>query len=82
MQDLLETMLPEKESLVDFEMTHTFESIGERTMLLNAREILRDRESNKMILLAIEDITGRRQAEQKITESVHRYHEMIHSSPS
>jgi PAS domain S-box-containing protein len=82
LRDLLETMLPEKESLVDFEMTHTFESIGERTMLLNAREILRDRESNKMILLAIEDITGRRQAEQKITESVHRYHEMIHSSPS
>jgi len=82
LRGLLEELLPEKKSLVDFEMTHTFESIGERSMLLNAREIKGENGAKKMILLAIEDITGRRQAEKKVEESVHRYHEMIHSSPS
>lgn len=82
LRNLLESVLPEKESFVDFEMTHTFESIGNRTMLLNAREIKRENKSKKMTLLAIEDITARKQAEEKIAESIHRYHEMIYSSPS
>ncbi len=82
LRSLLESILPEKESLVDFEMTHAFESIGERTMLLNAREIKRENNSKKMTLLAIEDITVRKQAEEKIVESVNRYHELIYSSPS
>ncbi len=69
LRDLLEEMLPEKESLVDYEMTHTFESIGERTMLLNAREIKRENGAKKMILLAIEDVTLRKQALENVAES-------------
>ncbi len=69
LRGLLESILPEKESFFDFEMTHSFESIGERTMLLNAREIQRESKSNKMTLLAIEDITEQKQALESVTES-------------
>jgi len=69
LRDLLEEILPEKESLVDYEMTHTFESIGQRTMLLNAREIKRENRAKKMILLAIEDVTLRKQAIEGVAES-------------
>lgn len=57
LRTLLERVLPEKESFSDFEVTHDFQLIGRRTMLLNAREVLTGHESEKFILLAIEDIT-------------------------
>ena len=69
LRSLLESVLPEKESFFDFEMSHSFESIGERSMLLNAREIKRKSKSKKMILLAIEDITSRKQALENVAES-------------
>src|SRR3990167_968171 len=37
----------------NFEVTHRFETIGEKSMLLNARQI----DSVQLIILAIEDIT-------------------------
>jgi two-component system, chemotaxis family, CheB/CheR fusion protein len=46
----------------DFEVRHTFEHIGERTMMLNAR-LLNARQP--LILLAIEDVTDRRKANVK-----------------
>jgi two-component system CheB/CheR fusion protein len=57
LRKLLETILPEKTAFMDFEITHTFPSIGERILLLNAREMSREKEDEKLILLAIEDIT-------------------------
>jgi PAS domain S-box-containing protein len=38
--------------------------------------------SEKLILLSIEDITERKKAQRKVEESEHRYHNMIYSSPS
>lgn len=61
LRKLLEVLLPEKESLFDYEVTVCFENIGQRTMLLNAREI--DHSKEGLILLAIEDITKSKQAE-------------------
>ncbi|GAB2556891.1 chemotaxis protein CheB [Spirosoma areae] len=57
LRTLLEKILPEKSTFRDFELTHTFSTIGERVMLLNAREILSKTSSEKLILLSIEDIT-------------------------
>ena len=55
---LLEMILPEKATFDSYEVEHNFPSIGKRIMLLNARQIKRAyRKEEKIILLAIEDIT-------------------------
>ena len=64
LRTLLENILPEKSIFNDFEVTHTFSHIGERVMLLNAREVLNKTNLEKLILLSIEDITERKQAEE------------------
>jgi len=63
LRDLLEEVLPKKSQFTDFEVQHYFQHIGQRTMLLNAREILHESGHPGLILLAIEDITERRRAD-------------------
>jgi diguanylate cyclase (GGDEF)-like protein len=50
----------------DFEVEHYFENVGRKTMLLNARKIYREMNHVEMILLAIEDITERKIAEEQL----------------
>ncbi len=57
LRTLLEHILPEKSTFSDFEITHYFTEIGERIMLLNAREIVNKKSADRLILLSIEDIT-------------------------
>jgi PAS domain S-box-containing protein len=64
LRELLEEVLPEKEAFDDFEVSHTFQNIGHKIMLLNGRQIYRKDIGAKMILLAIEDITQRRKLEE------------------
>lgn len=59
---LLEEVLPNNEVFSNFEVTHTFEQLGTRIMLLNARRL----DHVQLILLAIEDITARKAAEQQL----------------
>jgi two-component system CheB/CheR fusion protein len=66
LRTLLLGILPGKKEVYDYEMTHNFPDIGERTMLLNAWEIHRDIDKEKLILLAIDDITERKTAVQKL----------------
>ena len=66
LRELLETILPEKSSFDNYEVEHEFASIGLRTMLLNARQIQRSRGKERVILLAIEDITERKKIEEKL----------------
>ena len=65
---LLDEIIPQRTRLENFEVEHDFPSIGHKTMLLNARQINQDGNKSKMILLAIEDITERKQAERQIRE--------------
>jgi two-component sensor histidine kinase/PAS domain-containing protein len=58
---LLSEVLPDNEFFEDFEVEHHFPTIGRRVMLLNARRV----DHLQLILLAIEDITERRRAEQE-----------------
>lgn len=60
---LLEEILPRNTHFDGYEVTHDFEHIGRRTMLLNARRV---QHSDEFILLAIEDITERVHAEQRL----------------
>jgi two-component system CheB/CheR fusion protein len=65
LRQLLEEVIPQQKAFEHFEITHSFPGIGPRTMLLNARRI-EDRHGHaSRILLAFEDITERRQAEDK-----------------
>jgi two-component system CheB/CheR fusion protein len=68
LRELLDEILPAEKQLTDFEVEREFEQIGRRTMLLNARQI----DSVQLILLAIEDITGRRHAEAEL-ETAHQH---------
>jgi PAS domain S-box-containing protein len=66
LKELLETILPEKTTFDNYEVEHVFSSIGKRIMLLNARQIEQALGKEKIILLAIEDITERKLYEIKI----------------
>lgn len=52
--------LTQNESFEEFEMTVTFQKVGERTLLVNAKRILLGRYTTDFILLGVEDITKRR----------------------
>jgi len=73
LRDLLERILPERAAFDDFEVTVDFPHIGRRTMLLNARAVVREGGRPRFILLAIEDVTARRRAEADLRES----HELL-----
>ncbi|GEM_PF-3477379 len=66
---LLEKIIPENKSVNDYEVTHNFEHIGEKVMLLNAREILRQDNRQEVILVAIEDISYSKQLERQTKEA-------------
>lgn len=63
LRELLETILPQKATFDNYEVEHDFAAIGRRIMLLNARQIQRVLGKERIILLAIEDITARRDIE-------------------
>ncbi len=59
LKELLNTLLSKNTSFENFEVTHVFPELGEKVMLLNARRIIQKTHREKLILLAIEDITER-----------------------
>ena len=65
---LLEEILPEKTIFDNFEVEHEFQKIGKRTMILNARRIPPPPAQPERILLAIENITEKKKAQEKVKE--------------
>jgi two-component system CheB/CheR fusion protein len=60
LRKLLGEILPHNEKFEDFEVEHEFPDVGHKRMLLNARKIVQQEIGVKpMILLAIEDVTGK-----------------------
>jgi two-component system CheB/CheR fusion protein len=57
LRELLESILSRNSHFENFEVTHVFPGIGEKVMLLNASRIIQKSHREKLILLAIEDIT-------------------------
>jgi two-component system CheB/CheR fusion protein len=79
---LLEKILPEKSVFKDFEVTHTFSNIGERIMLLNAREVVNKNSSEKLILLSIEDITARKKAQEVLNKTGEHFRHLVKELPA
>ena len=62
LKKLLEEILPKEKVVTNYEVTHVFEKIGKKTMLLNAGQI----DSVQLIILAIEDVSLRKELEEKL----------------
>lgn len=61
---LLGAILPTDTTVNDVEVSHDFQHLGRRTMLVNARRIREPEGQVERILLALEDVTERTQAEE------------------
>jgi PAS domain S-box-containing protein len=73
---LLEEILPRKSFFKDFEVTHTFEKIGTRTMLVSGRQV----DHLQCILLFIEDITERRETQAIVRDTETRYRRLFEAA--
>lgn len=80
LRELLEDLLPKNTSFEGYEVEHDFPGLGRRTMLLNARRLHDGGQETQRILLAIEDITARRQLEYEMTTSELRYRRLFETA--
>ena len=80
LRQLLEKVLPEKTSFNNYEIRQHFSNIGDRVMVLNARKITSS-VSEKLILLAIEDVTAQRNAEEQRRLTQERFHFIADAIP-
>ncbi len=80
LRKLLEEVLPKNDTVDDYEIEHNFESIGHKTMLLNACKIREKKNDLPIILLAIEDITERKRLEDLLAESEERYRRIFETA--
>jgi len=81
LRELLETILPQKTTFDNYEVEHEFATIGRRTMLLNARQIHQVLGKERIILLAIEDITDRKQAEEELANQKNQLQALMNHIP-
>ncbi len=75
---LLADVLRRNAQVDAFEVVHTFEGLGEKVLLVNARRILRQKEA---ILLAIEDITDYRRSQRLLAEREAWLHDLVDNAP-
>ncbi|MFA5933467.1 MAG: PAS domain-containing protein [Microgenomates group bacterium] len=73
LRKLLEEILPEQKLVNDYEVEHNFPEIGQKTMLLNARQI----DSLQLIVLVIEDITEKKELENKLKQYTQNLEEKV-----
>jgi len=77
LRNLLEEVLPENTAFDEFEVDHVFPAIGRKSMLLNARRISVGDRASDLILLAIEDVTSRRDMEEARRAIEERYTSLV-----
>src|SRR5438477_1849789 len=68
LRTLLEDVIPTRSVFNDFELEHTFPIIGRRVMLLNARK-LEAGHHGELLVLAMEDVTARKRAEEALLKT-------------
>ena len=82
LRTLLEEILPTHKRFDNYEVVHDFPAIGHKTMLLNARQVYCNDVGTQMILLAIEDITGRKKVEKALEANEAKYRELVENANS
>ncbi len=80
LRTLLEDVVPGNHPINDYEVEHTFPSLGPRVMLLNARRFPPEGQHTEMILLAIEDVTEERRLEAGLKVSEVRYRRLFQTA--
>src|SRR5688572_22711125 len=68
LRTLLEDIVPKSSVFNDFELEHDFPALGRRVMLLNARK-LQAGHHGELLVLAMEDVTERRRAEEEVAKA-------------
>ncbi|RYF87055.1 MAG: PAS domain S-box protein [Chitinophagaceae bacterium] len=81
LRELLEDIIPRNSHVADYEVVHKFPRIGEKVMMLNARRLVRKLHAEHLILLALEDITEFRHAQELIAEKEAWFRKMADQSP-
>ncbi len=74
---LLETIIPDKVAMDDFEVDHDFPELGRRIMLLNARQVVYDHSDIVTILLSFRDVTTARTIEREKAELLRVAEELL-----
>jgi PAS domain S-box-containing protein len=80
LRELLEEIIPNNFHFDHFEIDHKFPAIGRKKLLLNARRIYQEGKGTDRILLALEDITERKQTEEALKISEVRYRRLFETA--
>ncbi len=78
---VLEEIIPRHRAVEAYEVEHEFPTIGRRVMFLNARRVFDEDGSTAAILLAIEDVTERRDAEREKDELLRQKEVLLQEMP-
>src|SRR5207237_2571128 len=68
LRERLGQIIPDHATIEGFEVEHDFPTLGQRTMLLNARKVFYEGNGSTSLLVAIEDVTERRTLEREKDE--------------
>ena len=77
LRNLLDEVLSRNQSVHDFEVQHSFPTLGRKTMLLNARPFPPDSKHPELILLAVEDVSVLRERADELAEADRRKDEFL-----
>jgi len=72
LRTLLEEIIPETATFDNFQVEHTFPHIGRKIMILNARRVYSPGNTTELLILALEDITERKDAQERLQASYER----------
>jgi PAS domain S-box-containing protein len=81
LRELLEQILPNSHTIEDFVVEWDFEHLGRRSMVLNASRMHGSEGLPGRIVLAIEDITSRKQTEDRLRDSEERFARFMQHMP-
>lgn len=81
LRELLEDILPDNTYIHGYEVVHNFAGVGEKSLVVNARRITQKIHGEQLILLAIEDVTEHKRAQQIIQDREAWFRNLADNAP-